>query len=85
MGAEFIVDSLEDMCDLMCNNSLPARIGSKVNNICGECKYFGVVTDKQMDVCKHKDPNQNVVEYDTRACKHYEKWERGKHDEQRKV
>ena len=25
MGAEFVVESLEDMCDLMCNNKIPGR------------------------------------------------------------
>ena len=25
MGMEIVVDSLEDMCDLMCNNKIPAK------------------------------------------------------------
>lgn len=25
MGAEFIIDNMEDMCNLMCNNQLPKR------------------------------------------------------------
>lgn len=25
MGAEFVIDNLEDMCNLMCNNQMPRR------------------------------------------------------------
>lgn len=36
MGKEFVVNSLEELCDLMCNNRLPEQ---GIREICENCKY----------------------------------------------
>lgn len=36
MGKEIIVSSLEELCDLMCNNKLPEQ---GIRETCENCKY----------------------------------------------
>lgn len=36
MGKEFVVNSLEELCDLMCNNRLPEQ---GIRETCENCKY----------------------------------------------
>ena len=56
MGKEFVVTSLEEMCDLMCNNILPnekeythcLRCGRKLKNEKARQIGYGVVCERKM-------------------------------------
>ena len=41
MGAEIIVDSLEDMCELMCNNRIPKE-KKTMNRYAESCKWDAI-------------------------------------------
>ena len=38
MGAEFVVNSLEEMCDLMCNNKIPG--GKKMDRVIYDVRVY---------------------------------------------
>lgn len=43
MGMTFAIDSLEDMCSLMCDNRIPTKGATMKNGeptCCGECIYY---------------------------------------------
>lgn len=56
MGKEVVVNSLEEMCGLMCDNRLPKqkeheyclRCGRKLKNPRARLKGFGVMCEKKM-------------------------------------
>ena len=52
MGAEFIAESLEDLCDLMCNNHIPVRKKTK------EGKKMGAIQEVEND--KRREDNADV-------------------------
>lgn len=48
------------------------------SKICGDCKYFGVMKHDTLNICKCKDSNWYVIDFDKPACKHFEKVEERK-------
>ena len=56
MGKEIVVTNLEDMCDLMCNNTIPEhkeykfclRCGRKLKSEEARLKGYGVVCERKM-------------------------------------
>ena len=66
MGAEFIANSLEDMCDLMCNNRIPGR--SSLNQITDEicekvCRWYVKALEE------NKDPDVAQVWLEDNYCR----------------
>ena len=38
MGAEFVIDNIEDMCDLMCNNKIPG--GKNMDRVINDVRIY---------------------------------------------
>lgn len=53
MGAEFVVDSLEEMCDLMCNNKIPE--GKKMDRVIYDVRVYANDVVDRLNALKDKN------------------------------
>ena len=53
MGAEFVVDSLEEMCDLMCNNKIPG--GKKMDRVIFDVRVYANDVVDRLNAVKDKN------------------------------
>lgn len=62
MGMTCVINSLEEMCDLMCDNRLPNK-GAKIPACCGECEKFDRGRDgaPPLGTCKETGERLSLV------------------------
>lgn len=68
MGMEFEVGSLEELCDLMCNNYIPKKKkGARMNHICAdiECPFFLTETGKTISCEGVEDGTKNLMRFES--------------------
>lgn len=65
MGMTFVIDSLEEMCDLMCDNKIPRREARKdaIPACCGECEMFdrGRDGERPLGTCKETGERMSLI------------------------
>ena len=54
MGAEFVVESLDDMCDLMCNNRIPKR-RKKMDRVIYDVRVYANDVVDRLNALKDKN------------------------------
>ena len=63
MGKEFIVNSLEDMCDLMCGNKIPEGDSKFMSGLyeCFHCLQNTVIWDADFDFSDYGEEGEGVI------------------------